>query len=173
MPETRRAHAWMLINYYNIGHFSSYLKFGVSFWYKRTGGPSDTQGIITNGDCETDPSILITSGSETVGVKFHTYNDDVDVPSISVWYNTFPHSTCPVFWGRRNSHRRFFWIVFSHKSFFPVSPCSCLCLRRPSTLSSDFLFFLIWVVSWPLPAFSHFELNWILFIQHRHYTYTI
>ncbi len=84
MSEARSAPAVCTDAYYHVVDFRSYPKFGVSFWYKRTGGSSNTQGIITNGDCETDPSILITSGPENIGVKFSTTKKDVNKPNIEV-----------------------------------------------------------------------------------------
>ena len=64
--------------------FSSFKKFSISFAYKRYISSEDFQGLFTNGDCETDPSILITSNRNLLGVRFETQSHSIRVNDIVV-----------------------------------------------------------------------------------------
>ncbi|KAK2186128.1 hypothetical protein NP493_214g03037 [Ridgeia piscesae] len=57
--------------------YSNFKKFSISFWYKRTDGKTSLQGLFTNGDCETDPSILIMSEPDSLGVRLETKSHSI------------------------------------------------------------------------------------------------
>ncbi|KAI0209188.1 hypothetical protein LSAT2_006158 [Lamellibrachia satsuma] len=63
--------------------YSNYRQFSLSFWYKRTSGRSTLQGLFTNGDCETDPSILIISEQDTIGVRLETKSHSIRKNGVS------------------------------------------------------------------------------------------
>jgi len=64
--------------------YNRYKQFGVSFWFKRTGSSDVKQGLFDNGNCEFDPSIMISSKKDSVGVRFVTDNGMIAKEGLSV-----------------------------------------------------------------------------------------
>jgi len=64
--------------------YNSYETFSVSFWYKRTGSSRANQGLIDNGDCAYDPSIMISSKPNTIGGRLATTSGKVEKDGIQV-----------------------------------------------------------------------------------------
>ena len=58
---------------------STYKKFGISFWYKRKGDSTTEMGLISNGNCETEPSIGINSRDGAVYAVLITKNKKVTI----------------------------------------------------------------------------------------------
>ena len=69
--------------------YNRYKQFGVSFWFKRTGKSDVKQGLLDNGNCEFDPSIMISSKPDSVGVRFITNNGKIAKEGFSVRCNSF------------------------------------------------------------------------------------
>ncbi|KAI0227776.1 hypothetical protein LSAT2_021736 [Lamellibrachia satsuma] len=72
--------------------YSTFGAFAISFWYKRLDTTTVVQGLITNGDCTNEPSILILSGKDSLDVKFATATSHAvqynDIPSsVNVWHH--------------------------------------------------------------------------------------
>ena len=65
-------------------HVSTYKKFSISVWFKRTDIYEGMQGLFSNGDCETDPSILITSNVNSMGVRLETDTHSIRVNNMPV-----------------------------------------------------------------------------------------
>ena len=57
--------------------YGIFKEMGISFWMKRTGDSDETQGLVDNSNCEADPSIMISSTKDSVGVRFVTKHGDV------------------------------------------------------------------------------------------------
>ena len=63
---------------------STYKKFSISVWFKRTDIYTGLHGLFSNGDCETDPSILITSQLNSMGVRLETTSHSIRVDGLPV-----------------------------------------------------------------------------------------
>ena len=79
-----RADAALVLSMYVVDGYSNFKKFSISFWYKRTDGKTSLQGLFTNGDCETDPSILIMSEPDSLGVRLETKSHSIREDGINV-----------------------------------------------------------------------------------------
>ena len=53
--------------------YSRFKQFAVSFWFRRTGPSGLSQGLLDTGNCEIDPSILISTTRESISVRFVTH----------------------------------------------------------------------------------------------------
>ena len=68
---------------------SNYRQLSVSFWYKRAGGQSSVQGLFNNGDYATEPSVLITSQPDSIGVRLVTQSNSISRDDIQVIHISF------------------------------------------------------------------------------------
>ncbi|KAI0216879.1 hypothetical protein LSAT2_031181 [Lamellibrachia satsuma] len=65
-----------------VNSYSKYKTFSVSFWYQRIGSSRTNQGLCDNGDCEMDPSIMISSQPNSIGGRFGTISGIVEKDGI-------------------------------------------------------------------------------------------
>ena len=59
-------------------------KMSISFWYKCTDRFEELQGLVTNGDCVSNPSIRIASRNGTIEAWLTTTSGKVKVKSVPV-----------------------------------------------------------------------------------------
>ena len=59
-------------------------KISISFWYKRKDTGSATEGLITNGNSNTSPSILISSDKNSLSVVLKTETNTLRKSGIPV-----------------------------------------------------------------------------------------
>jgi len=53
--------------------YSKFKQFAVSFWFRRTGSSGLSQGLFDTGNCEVDPSVLISTTRDSISVRFITH----------------------------------------------------------------------------------------------------
>ncbi|KAI0218720.1 hypothetical protein LSAT2_029589 [Lamellibrachia satsuma] len=71
--------------------YRKYTKFGVSFWYKRTGSYRGAQGLVANGNCVEEPSIGIKSHDGTISAQLITGRGKVTIADIPASNNEWHH----------------------------------------------------------------------------------
>ena len=80
-------------------NYATFSQFSITFWIKRMDTPDGIQGLVDNGNCLVEPSIMMSLQGDSIGVKFITSGGRVEADGLKVHHthqHLFPLRHCVI-----------------------------------------------------------------------------